>query len=37
VIAREQQVADAFSEAKLIPGAVKIGDFVDPRFNDLLP
>jgi sulfonate transport system substrate-binding protein len=37
VIAREQQVADAFTEAKLIPGAVKIGDFVDSRFNDLLP
>jgi sulfonate transport system substrate-binding protein len=37
VIAREQQVADAFQEAGLIPGAVKIDDFVDPRFNDLLP
>ena len=37
VILREQQVADAFHSAGLIPGAVKIGDFVDPRFNDLLP
>jgi sulfonate transport system substrate-binding protein len=37
VISREQQVADAFHSAGLIPGAVKIGEFVDPRFNDLLP
>ncbi len=33
----EQQVADAFSEAKLIPGKVKITDFIDTRFNDLYP
>ncbi|GAB0106591.1 ABC transporter substrate-binding protein [Nocardia sp. JMUB6875] len=33
-IAAEQQVADAFSDAKLIPGKVKITDFVDTRFND---
>jgi sulfonate transport system substrate-binding protein len=36
VIAGEQQVADAFSAAKLIPGKVKMSDFIDSRFNDLL-
>jgi sulfonate transport system substrate-binding protein len=33
VIAREQLVADAFSEAKLIPVPVKIADVVDTRFD----
>ncbi|MFI5781263.1 ABC transporter substrate-binding protein [Nocardia sp. NPDC051570] len=33
----EQQVADAFSAAKLIPNKVRIADFVDTRFNDLYP
>ncbi|AYF77425.1 ABC transporter substrate-binding protein [Nocardia yunnanensis] len=33
-ITAEQQVADAFSDAKLIPGKVKITDFIDTRFND---
>ena len=33
----EQQVADAFSDAKLIPKKVDIRDFVDTRFNDLFP
>jgi sulfonate transport system substrate-binding protein len=37
VIAGEQQLADAFSDAKLIPGRLKIGDFVDRRFNDTVP
>ncbi|GLW12218.1 ABC transporter substrate-binding protein [Microtetraspora sp. NBRC 13810] len=36
VIAREQQVADAFSQAKLIPGTVRIADIVDRRYNDTL-
>lgn len=33
-ITAEQQVADAFSDAKLIPGKVNIKDFVDTRYND---
>ncbi|MCU1642892.1 MAG: putative aliphatic sulfonates-binding protein [Nocardia sp.] len=33
-IAEEQSVADAFTDAKLIPGKVNITDFVDTRFND---
>ncbi|GAB2545436.1 ABC transporter substrate-binding protein [Nocardia heshunensis] len=33
-ITAEQQVADAFSDAKLIPGKVKITDFIDTRYND---
>jgi sulfonate transport system substrate-binding protein len=37
VITGEQQLADAFSDAKLIPGRLKIGDFVDRRFNDTVP
>ena len=37
VINGEQQLADAFSDAKLIPGRLKIGDFVDRRFNDTVP
>jgi sulfonate transport system substrate-binding protein len=37
VIAGEQQLADAFAGAKLIPGQLKIGDFVDRRFNDTVP
>ena len=37
VIAGEQQLADAFSDAKLIPGRLKIADFVDRRFNDTVP
>ncbi|MBF6238155.1 ABC transporter substrate-binding protein [Nocardia otitidiscaviarum] len=34
-VAAEQQVADAFAAAGLIPGRVAIADFVDTRFNDL--
>ncbi|PZG14447.1 ABC transporter substrate-binding protein [Nonomuraea aridisoli] len=34
VIAREQQVADAFAEAGLIPGTVRIADITDPRYNE---
>lgn len=37
VIAGEQELADAFSDAKLIPGRLKIADFVDRRFNDTVP
>jgi sulfonate transport system substrate-binding protein len=37
VIAGEQPLADAFSDAKLIPGRLKIADFVDRRFNDVVP
>ncbi|MFB7717788.1 ABC transporter substrate-binding protein [Nocardia sp. NPDC056100] len=33
-IAEEQAVADAFTDAKLIPSKVNIADFVDTRFND---
>ncbi|WP_280332784.1 ABC transporter substrate-binding protein [Nocardia wallacei] len=33
----EQLVADAFTEAKLIPNKVRVADFVDTRFNDLFP
>ncbi|MCM6778577.1 ABC transporter substrate-binding protein [Nocardia sp. CDC159] len=33
----EQQVADTFTAAGLIPNKVKIADFVDTRFNDLYP
>ncbi|BAW09214.1 ABC transporter substrate-binding protein [Nocardia seriolae] len=33
-ITAEQQVADAFSDAKLIPGKVRIADFIDTRYND---
>jgi sulfonate transport system substrate-binding protein len=35
-IAGEQQLADAFAGAKLIPGKVKMTDFIDTRFNDLI-
>lgn len=34
-IASEQQVADAFSKAKQIPGKVEMKDFVDHRFADI--
>jgi sulfonate transport system substrate-binding protein len=37
VIAGEQQLADAFSAAKLIPGRLKIAEFTDRRFNDTVP
>ncbi|WP_428956396.1 ABC transporter substrate-binding protein [Streptomyces sp. cg35] len=37
VVASEQQIADVFSELKLIPGKVDFGDFVDTRFNGDLP
>ena len=35
VVAAEQQVADSFSDVKLIPGKVTIADLFDRRFNDL--
>lgn len=35
VVGGEQQVADAFAAAKLIPGKVDMADFVDDRFNDI--
>lgn len=34
VVGREQQVADAFAEAGLIPGTVRIDDIVDARYNE---
>jgi sulfonate transport system substrate-binding protein len=34
VITREQQVADAFSTAGLIPGTVRIADITDDRFSE---
>jgi sulfonate transport system substrate-binding protein len=37
VIDSEQQLADAFAGAKLIPGRLKIADFTDSRFNGTVP
>ena len=37
LIASEQQIADAFTELKLIPKKVGFGDFVDTRYNGDLP
>ncbi|WEP00416.1 ABC transporter substrate-binding protein [Streptomyces sp. FXJ1.172] len=37
LVASEQQIADAFTELKLIPQKVDFGDFVDTRFNGSLP
>ncbi|MGF6881529.1 sulfonate transport system substrate-binding protein [Nocardia sp. GAS34] len=36
-IAQEQQVADAFAAAGLIPNKISIADIADTRFNDLFP
>jgi len=36
VVNSEQQLADLFSDAKVLPGKVKIADFFDRRFNDLV-
>ncbi|NGO06447.1 ABC transporter substrate-binding protein [Streptomyces sp. HC44] len=37
LIASEQQIADTFTELKLIPRKVDFAGFVDPRFNGDLP
>ncbi|MFI5795722.1 ABC transporter substrate-binding protein [Streptomyces sp. NPDC051677] len=37
LIASEQQIADTFTELKLIPRKVDFAAFVDPRYNDDLP
>lgn len=37
LIASEQQIADAFTELKLIPKKVDFADFVDLRYNGSLP
>lgn len=37
VVTSEQQLADSFTDAGLLPGKVKIADFFDRRFNDLVP
>lgn len=37
LIASEQEIADTFTELKLIPKKVDFADFVDPRFNADLP
>ncbi|MFE6175043.1 ABC transporter substrate-binding protein [Streptomyces sp. NPDC056464] len=37
VIASEQEIADTFTELKLIPNKVDFGDFVDTRYNGDLP
>lgn len=38
LIASEQEIADTFTELKLIPNKVDFGAFVDPRYNgDLAP
>jgi sulfonate transport system substrate-binding protein len=37
VVTSEQQLADSFSDARLLPGKVKIAEFFDRRFNDIVP
>ncbi|MFG2647774.1 ABC transporter substrate-binding protein [Streptomyces sp. NPDC048436] len=37
VVTSEQEIADSFTELKLIPRRVDFGDFVDTRFNGDLP
>lgn len=37
LIASEQEIADAFTELKLIPKKVDFGEFVDERYNGDLP
>ncbi|MEU9734926.1 ABC transporter substrate-binding protein [Streptomyces sp. NPDC048002] len=37
LVASEQEIADAFTELKLIPREVDFGDFVDQRYNGDLP
>ncbi|WP_128430239.1 ABC transporter substrate-binding protein [Streptomyces cyaneus] len=37
LIASEQEIADAFTELKLIPKKVDFGEFVDTRYNGDLP
>ncbi|WP_405954223.1 ABC transporter substrate-binding protein [Streptomyces phaeochromogenes] len=37
LIASEQEIADTFTDLKLIPRKVDFGDFVDTRFNGDLP
>ncbi|MDX2681962.1 ABC transporter substrate-binding protein [Streptomyces soliscabiei] len=37
LIASEQQIADAFTDLKLIPNTVDFGTFVDTRYNGKLP
>ncbi|TXS46311.1 ABC transporter substrate-binding protein [Streptomyces sp. uw30] len=37
LIASEQEIADTFTELKLIPKKVDFGDFVDTRYNGDLP
>lgn len=37
VVASEQQIADTFSDLKLIPRRIDFGDYVDTRFNGGLP
>lgn len=36
-VASEQEIADTFTDLKLIPGRIDFGDFVDTRFNGSLP
>jgi sulfonate transport system substrate-binding protein len=37
LIASEQEIADTFTELKLIPNKVDFADYVDERFNGGLP
>ncbi|MFD3578966.1 ABC transporter substrate-binding protein [Streptomyces sp. NPDC058644] len=37
VITSEQEIADTFTDQKLIPRRIDFGDFVDTRFNGSLP
>ncbi|WP_248965527.1 ABC transporter substrate-binding protein [Sphaerisporangium perillae] len=36
LIASEQEMADAFTSAGLLPGKITFGDFADRRFNDIV-
>ncbi|WP_433327729.1 ABC transporter substrate-binding protein [Spirillospora sp. CA-294931] len=37
VTSAEQQLANTFTDADVLPGKVEIADFVDPRFNGTVP
>jgi sulfonate transport system substrate-binding protein len=37
LIASEQEIADTFTDLKLIPRKVDFSRFVDPRYNGKLP
>jgi sulfonate transport system substrate-binding protein len=37
VTGAEQSLADAFTDAKVLPGRVRFARIIDPRFNDVVP